>query len=663
MQQDLVRPEPTKEGIKTNLQKYSPFYKQAMHFDKAEVQTLFYVAHNNFSSEKALEKLEAFGLFNDKKIVFVEFRGAKRGPVSDAVVEGDAEGVSDQPRRNSSHFSVIVKEKGRYASKELEISADGKCGIVSSIVALNEIKRGDTPLSPEVLLRYGTVVSGPPKNGDIVQSDSNNSFDGLLKKIYKPKVVKDEEGKDKYEDVVTLHHCVRDGLTSKSPEFERMLGSLSLQLEERVEKLLTETQEYDWLEPKYVHEILTTNLDVMEKIKAGELQNISAGNIFSFQATIPATVVAEDFHPHASDAEELLPLSPETSSAPNPFNQTLTRAGHPNEGMELEPDKTLKHEFRIIVLNILHEWIEGEECDFSKIDGDDFLKDLIAKKLGNEYAKKIQTAFGGDKITFKSLLAIEEDLSSQVAFSTTLTSIPEELNENQTEQLKKEREAFYSAPCGNDKKVFEKILDIAEKFCQDPSITRDEYSKNEEILSEELKEVLKNFTNLSLDNAGQIKLAEINSLIDKLEEKHFLDFTFEIDLQLALNPNAGGAPAHAHAPAPAPAPAPTSNPPQTKPNQDVDKFGELMETALRFIVNAFDGLGEAIKTNCEEARKDLLKKINEVEKNTQQSGIKSSKKPRNQVDKQTSETPDNNILKPIFSALRSCIGGERRGGD
>lgn len=457
----------TPDQIKSNLQRYSPFYKQEMHFDKAEFQTLFYVAHNNFSSEKALKKLQAFGLFKDKKIIFVEFRGAKRGPVSDAGVEGDAEGVSDQPRRNSAHFTVKVKDKGIYTFRELEISADGKCGIASSMVALNEILRGDTPLSPEVLLRAATVVSGSPQDGDIVQSDPKNPFDDLLEKIYRHKILKTAEGGEEYGEL-TLHHCVKNNLTSESPEFQQIFGNLSPQLKERVGKLLTNTQESDWLEPKHVYEILTTNLGVIGKIRGGELQNISADNIFLFQAAIPATRIAE----------EPLPLSPEASSAPNAYNKTLTRAGNPNEGMELEPDKTLKHEFRIIVLNILHEWINTTDQDFSEINEDDFLESLIRKKLGDVCAQKIKVELGGE-ITFKSLLAIDEDLSPQVASSTTLASIPENLDPQQVERLKKEREAFYSAQCsfgaggqgdeGNSEnpsnKVWERIKDIVDKYC------------------------------------------------------------------------------------------------------------------------------------------------------------------------------------------------------
>ena len=69
MQQDSVRPAPTKEDIKENLIRYSPFYRQAMLFNGEGVETLFYVAHDNFSSEKAVEKFKAFELFEKQKIV------------------------------------------------------------------------------------------------------------------------------------------------------------------------------------------------------------------------------------------------------------------------------------------------------------------------------------------------------------------------------------------------------------------------------------------------------------------------------------------------------------------------------------------------------------------------------------------------------------------
>ena len=779
---------PSEEYIKANLQRYSPFYRQAMHFADPNVETLFYVAHDNFSSEKAVEKFKAFELFEKQKIVLVELNNAPRFRTSDV----SESGPSEHQGGNSAHFTVKVKDKDSETLRELIIYGDGKCGIASLFVALNEISRGDIPLLPEVLIRDGIVLdaSTSHQDGDIVQSDPGNHYDALLKKIYKPLVKRDENGHDEI-GALKLHHCVKNDLEFDSDEFIIIRRSLvDKKLKEKVKNLLINTENPHWLTPKDVHEILTDNLAVLAKIREGKLKNISADNIFSFQAKIPPTVAAEDFHPPAVVAEEPLPLSPEASSAPNADNQTLTRAGRPNEGMELEPDKTLKHEFRIIVLNILHEWIEGEECDFSKIDGDKFLESLIKEKLGDGYAQKIKTELGG-QITFKSLLAIDEDLSPQFASLPTLASIPEESNTNQSEQLEKEREAFYSAPCGNDKKVFEKILDIAKKFCQYLSFTKNEYSKNEEILLEDFKQVLNNFTNLSLDEAGKFKLASINSLIEKLEEEHLSDFAGGIDYQLAFPRfgHAGGAPAHANAP-PAPAHAPsiihpvtigsssssataeyaephktdhqdssflmeiekeldeilrvhrpdlldpapparsrqsvddcfkpipleganafseagnnfalplaqtapdeveedegpidpifeieldkmmnhnkavqpppplrpvpsTSNLLQAKPNQDVDKFGELMETALRFIVNAFGDLGEAIKTNCKEAREDLLKKVNEMEEPTKKPGNATGK----QGDKKTSETPDNNILKPIFSALRSCLGDRNK---
>ncbi len=469
MQQDSVRPLPqssSQGAIKDNLQKYSPFYKQAMHFNGEGVETLFYVAHSNFSSEKAVEKIQAFGLFKDKKIVFVEYQGDERGHVIDAgVEEGDDEGVHEQPRGNSAHFTVKVKNKGSYTFRELEISADGKCGIASSIVALNEILRGEAQLSSEVLLRGDKFVSGDPQDGDIVESDPENPFDVLLKKTYRLKTVKTADGDERYGEL-KLHHCVRDNLTSESPEFQRIFGNLPDQSREKVEKLLTKTQKSDWLEPQHVYEILTTNLGVMGKIRARELQNISADNIFLFQATIPATLVAGGSLPHAIAAEEPITRPPEVSSDPNADNQTLTRAGLPNEGMELEPDKTLKHEFRIIVLNILHEWINEADQDFSEINKDNFLESLIKEKLGDNSVKQIKKELGGE-ITFKSLLAIDEDLSPQVASPTTLAPIPEKPSTNQTEQLEKEREAFYSAPCGDGKKVFEKILNLMSALSKD----------------------------------------------------------------------------------------------------------------------------------------------------------------------------------------------------
>jgi hypothetical protein len=174
----------SEDDIKTNLQRYSPFYLQAMHFADPNVETLFYVSHDNFSSEIAVEKFKAFDLFKTK-IVFVEFNNAPRSRASDVIESGP----SEHQGGNSAHFTVKVKDKDSETLRELVIVGDGKCGIASLFVALNEISRGDIPLLPEVLIRrQGNVLdaSTPPQDGDIVQSDPNNPYDDLLKKIYKP---------------------------------------------------------------------------------------------------------------------------------------------------------------------------------------------------------------------------------------------------------------------------------------------------------------------------------------------------------------------------------------------------------------------------------------------------------------------------------------------
>ena len=533
--QPLDSPQPPSErDIKNNLQKYSPFYKQAMHFDKKEVtkptgekveikvETLFYVAHDGFSSEKAVEKLKAFDLFEDKKIVFAEFQRSE-DRLRDPPAEGfpvvadnrDSSGtieaimavagqVNGNPSANQNgpgdHFTVKVKMPDSYVSNELIIYGDGKCGIVASIVALTEI-------ASNWVLFYDVDI----ENEKIVKSDPHNPYDKLLYKEHKNEVIHYKGGEAvRYGDEKLHHHVVEDLNLVRSSDW---FSSLEDSLQERVSALLDNTTDTHLLSPKEVHEIISTNVAKLDPAKLEKVANISPQHIHE----IPSDETM------ARGAVAVIPSS--------------VLRGEKNEGIELRKDA--KHEFRIIVLNILHEWIEGEECDFSKIDGDDFLKDLIAKKLGGEYAGKIQEAFGADKITFKSLLAIDE-----------VEDQPRPLNRDdqlKVDQLEKEREAFYSAPCGNDKKVFEKILDIAEKFCQYLSFIEDEYSKNEEILLEELKEVLKNFTNLSPDEAGQIKLASINSLINELEEKHLSDFTYELDCKLAIKHNAGGAPAHANA--------------------------------------------------------------------------------------------------------------------
>ena len=664
--QPLDSPQPPSErDIKNNLQKYSPFYKQAMHFDKAEVKTLFYVAHEGFSSEKAVEKFKAFKLFEEKKIVFAEFQRSEDRlrdppdggfPVVDhnmdiepgtraAIMASDAiSEPSAHQRGPGDHFTVKVKMPHSYASEELIINGDGKCGIVASIVALTEI-------ASNWVLFYDVDT----KNEKIVKSDPNHPYDKLLHKENKKEVIYYKVGGQRYGNEKLHYHVSADLILVRSSGW---FSSLEVSLQERVSALLNNTTDTNLLSPKEVHAIISSNVAHL-----GNVANISPQHIHE----IPSDETM------ARGAVAVIPPS--------------VLRGEVGEGIELRKDA--KHEFRIIVLNILHEWICTANQDFSKIEDGNFLKDLIAQKLGDEYAGKIQEAFGGDKITFKSLLAIDEDLSPQVpssttlspqvASSTTLALIPEESNANQTEQLEKEREAFYSAPCGNDKKVFEKILDIAEKFCQYPSFTKDEYSRNEEILLEELKEVLKNFTNLSLDDAGQIKLAEINSLIEKLEEKHLLDFNGVIDYQLALNRNAGGAPAHAQpdsaqtahaqpAPAFAPAPrapayahaqtdpAPTADPHKVGADDYLAQLGGLMETARVGIVEAFENLAENIKLSCKEARQNLLKKVDEIEK----SETKSPEEQGKQGDKQTSKTPDSNILTPILSILKSCLGEERK---
>jgi hypothetical protein len=781
----------TPDQIKSNLQRYSPFYRQAMHFADPNVETLFYVAHESFSSEKALEKINAFELFKDKKIVFVELNNVARSRASDLSESGH----SEHQGGNSAHFTVKVKDKESDTLTEYVIVGDGKCGIGASIMALREIVRGDAPLLPEVLIREGaTVASTPPQNGDIVQSVPNNPYDDLLKKIYKPLVKRDENGHDEIGDL-KLHHCVKDGLSSYEAIFGEIQDTSNQQLQDlqrKVDNLLTHSDEPGWLEPQDVHKILTNNLAVSTKITEGRLKNISPCKVFSAQGAIPPTILP------GQDNQQV-------SREFAPYQSTFSREGIASEGMELESDKTLKHEFRIIVLNIVHEWIEAESKkedggNFSKMEEDDFLKNLITQKLGGEYANKIQTAFGGGEITFKSLLAIDED-GAEVGH----------------ENLKKERETFYSAPCGEGKKVFEKILDIAEK-CTDTGDSLD--------LLEDFKKSLVYFSELFLDKVQKERLQTIKDSIESLSsfcdeadsllsaQRNLTDhaqtvegeFEIHFDKINALQPphlvilppirflspyykgsrsdptqpvlaqtaancfqpklrpslrkvdttedgaNIAGpyqkkitwgedeiksftqpkpeitpvviwsgcpseqfdSPSHgfntddslqdeidsaleltkkntelnkkpvvpaevdpagdgpdptvnwyqklnlfkAESAGGAPAPAqpvhagdgPAADAPKVGPNQDLDNLGELMYNAYNGIVKAFGQLDKAVKEGCEKARKYLLERVNELEKN-----IEPQEKNSEDQGGKANKTPDNNPLPILLSALRSCL--------
>ncbi len=323
------------------------------------------------------------------------------------------------------------------------------------------------------------------------------------------------------------------------------------------------------------------------------------------------------------------------------YSPSLDLIGAIDEGLELGKDA--KHEFRFIVLNILHEWISTANQNFSKIDEDDFLKHLIAHKLGNEYASKIQTAFGGDKITFKSLLAIDE-----------VEDPPRPLNCDdwlKVNQLKKEREVFYSAQCSfgtsvqgdegvsenPNNKVWERIKDIVDKY----NSIEDFHTLNTDFITSfsSALDSSKKISGLSDDDVALLKTT-ISAFDDKNQTISGAIGTESRASEVIFSAS----------------PAPTSNPPQAEPNQDVDKFGELMETALGVIGKAFEDLGKGITISWEEARKNLLEKVEEMEEMTKKPG----NAPVNQGDKQTSETPDNNILKPIFSVLKSYLGEGRK---
>ena len=230
-----------------------------------------------------------------------------------------------------------------------------------------------------------------------------------------------------------LYHHVNSDLKTDLQKFQDFMHLLTEDLKEKVKELFTSTQEIRWLSPQDVHDILTSNL---------QDQTVNVANISP---------------QHIHRASQITPSIRSGYHYIQFFPSVLK--GDKIEGMELEPDKTLKHEFRIIVLNILHEWSNADDQDFSEMDGANFLENLIKEKLGDDYAQKIKNELDG-AITFKSLLAIDKD---------------EAVVGN--EKLKKERDTFYSAQfslgaVGQDEggdgegnnKVWARIKDIVDKY-------------------------------------------------------------------------------------------------------------------------------------------------------------------------------------------------------
>jgi hypothetical protein len=108
---------------KANLARYSPFYRRLGDFADDNCKTLIYVpSYLNFNAREPLRKIKAFdidGKFEAKKIIFANLDHVKGGEVG--------------------HWDVTVKDPGFYNYFKYNVIGDGNCGLISSILMLNEV--------------------------------------------------------------------------------------------------------------------------------------------------------------------------------------------------------------------------------------------------------------------------------------------------------------------------------------------------------------------------------------------------------------------------------------------------------------------------------------------------------------------------------------------
>jgi hypothetical protein len=295
---------------KANLARYSPFYRRLGDFADDNYKTLIYVpSYLNFNAREPLRKIEAFdidGKLKAKKIIFANLDHVKGGEVG--------------------HWDVTVKHPCSYNYSKYNVIGDGNCGLISSILMLNEVFN-----NPDQELRSLIVV--------------NKSGQHELAKLNSGQIIQN------------LH------LQSSSIDDDGLKRGL-------------------WLRQDRVHQILTQYPAVQIGLQSGVIKDMTPN-------VIKSTMDTAGSHVHMDF------LTDRNASADN--------------DLDLMVNKTLKNEFKNIVINIIYE-------NKNSLEWNTNLEEMVEEKLGQDFTAKIKAELGG-KISFETLFSFETDTLTRGFFS------------------------------------------------------------------------------------------------------------------------------------------------------------------------------------------------------------------------------------------------------
>jgi hypothetical protein len=290
---------------KKNLEKYSPFYRCLLNFADEKHKILIYVpSYFDFNASEPLRKIKAFdidGKFEAKKIIFANLhhlRGEEAG-----------------------HWDVTVKNPGSYDSCIFDVAGDGNCGLISSILMLNQVF-DNSHIQLRNLIRvnqYGQRALATLNSGEIKQNLHLQSSSSIFI---------DDAG-------------LKGGL---------------------------------WLRQDKVHQILTQYPAVQSDLQSGVIKDMTPSTMQSVMDTV-----------HSS------------------FFQDFVDARNTNADNDLDfiTNKTLKNEFKNIVINIIYENKESLEWNTN-------LEEMVENKLGQDFTRQIKAELGGE-ISFETLFSFETD--------------------------------------------------------------------------------------------------------------------------------------------------------------------------------------------------------------------------------------------------------------
>ena len=244
------------------------------------------------------------------------------------------------------HWDVVIKNSGSYEVEHKKVARDGKCGFVSSVLILSEICSEDDKkreLSP-VLLREIERPNIEGSGSQVRQVGTAPQFE--------------------------VSSALIEGLRGNDSETHKAkIADISAFHKDRIVNLLTSPSQL-FLSQDEVHNIITQNDIYKEAVLAGNILDLTDLRAIDNQYS-----------------ESLLPA-------------TFTRAGNQDEGLDLSRNRTLKSEFRNIVLEIMYEQKD-------KLDWNTDLRALVEEKLGKEFTQKIRTELG-DEISLATIFPNDE---------------------------------------------------------------------------------------------------------------------------------------------------------------------------------------------------------------------------------------------------------------